>query len=90
MATEPVILDTKIHDLLKRSGYAFLLIKNVHFNDEKRISSITVKAEKSIPGAMLHSCTGIDDPMITTFIHRLELDCKIFLESVEELFLHVK
>lgn len=83
MSTEAVILNGEIHELLKKLGYSYFVITQVLFKDQETIYSITVKAKKELPPSMKNSCTGIDDPMITSFIYKKGLNCEIFIEPFE-------
>lgn len=83
METEGIKLDEAVHALLKKRGYEYFLITSLQLSNGQNIHSVTVKAEKEIPAGMKYSCTGIDDPMITSFIYKKGLDCEIFVEPFD-------
>jgi hypothetical protein len=81
-------LNKEVHELLKENGYEYFLITKVQLSAAQHIYAVTVKAEKKIPSHTIHSCTGIDDPMIISFIYRKGLNCDIFVELPEEKVFH--
>ncbi len=75
-----VNLNENVHEVLKRNGYKFFLITAIKLGAVKGIESITVRAEKKTPVSLDNNFTGIDDPMITTFINGKGLGCEITVE----------
>jgi hypothetical protein len=76
-------LSAEVHELLKRKGYEYLQITDLELNKDKQVCALIVKALRTLPASLQHSCTSIDDPMIAAFINKVGVNCDIFIEPFE-------